>query len=100
MSRRQTDSFAARRGRMPVTTLAQTTPLALHEAARRHGDAPAVGDGDTRLSWSQLLDSVRETARALIARGIERGDRFGIWTPNTHHYVPALLDALPPGAPI
>jgi len=74
-----------------VTTLAQTTPLALHEAARRYGDAPAVGDRDVRLSWSQLLDSVRETARALIARGVQRGDRIGIWAPNTHHWVTAVL---------
>ncbi|MEC3955402.1 FadD3 family acyl-CoA ligase [Nocardia sp. CDC153] len=74
-----------------MTSPPQTTPLALHEAARRHGDAPAVGDGAVRLSWSQLLDSVRETARALMARGIQRGDRIGIWAPNTHHWVTAVL---------
>ncbi|APA95349.1 FadD3 family acyl-CoA ligase [Nocardia seriolae] len=74
-----------------MTSPPQTTPLALHEAAHRYGDAPAVGDGAVRLSWSQLLDSVRETARALIARGIQRGDRIGIWAPNTHHWVTAVL---------
>ncbi|MFI6870542.1 FadD3 family acyl-CoA ligase [Nocardia sp. NPDC050406] len=74
-----------------MTSPPQTTPLALHAAAATYGDAPAVGDGDVRLSWSQLLDSVRETARALMARGIERGDRVGIWAPNTHHWVTALL---------
>ncbi|MVU79332.1 AMP-binding protein [Nocardia sp. ET3-3] len=74
-----------------MTSPPQTTPLALHEAARLYGDAPAVGDGAVRLSWSQLLDSVRETARALIARGIQRGDRIGIWAPNTHHWVTAVL---------
>ncbi|MEC3913668.1 FadD3 family acyl-CoA ligase [Nocardia sp. CDC160] len=74
-----------------MTSPPQTTPLALHEAARLHGDAPAVGDGAVRLSWSQLLDSVRETARALMARGIQHGDRIGIWAPNTHHWVTAVL---------
>ncbi|GAB2528260.1 FadD3 family acyl-CoA ligase [Nocardia heshunensis] len=74
-----------------MTSPPQTTPLALHEAAHRYGDAPAVGDGAVRLSWSQLLDSVRETARALLARGIQRGDRIGIWAPNTHHWVTAVL---------
>ncbi|GAB0105237.1 3-((3aS,4S,7aS)-7a-methyl-1,5-dioxo-octahydro-1H- inden-4-yl)propanoate--CoA ligase FadD3 [Nocardia sp. JMUB6875] len=74
-----------------MTSPPQTTPLALHEAATLYGDAPAVGDGAVRLSWSQLLDSVRETARALIARGIQRGDRIAIWAPNTHHWVTAVL---------
>ncbi|MFE5289464.1 FadD3 family acyl-CoA ligase [Nocardia sp. NPDC056611] len=74
-----------------MTSPPQTTPLALHAAAHAYGDAPAVADGAVRLSWSQLLDSVRETARALMARGIERGDRIGIWAPNTHHWVTAVL---------
>ncbi|UGT40013.1 FadD3 family acyl-CoA ligase [Nocardia yamanashiensis] len=74
-----------------MTSPPQTTPLALHAAAATYGEAPAVGDGAVRLSWSQLLDSVRETARALIARGIQRGDRIGIWAPNTHHWVTAVL---------
>ncbi|MBF6236152.1 FadD3 family acyl-CoA ligase [Nocardia otitidiscaviarum] len=74
-----------------MTPPPQTTPLALHDAARAYGDAPAVVDGAVRLSWAELLDSVRETARALLARGIGSGDRIGIWAPNTHHWVTAVL---------
>ncbi|WP_067698686.1 FadD3 family acyl-CoA ligase [Nocardia jejuensis] len=74
-----------------MTSPPQTTPLALHEAASVFGSAPAVADGAVRLSWTQLLDSVRETARVLIARGVRRGDRIGIWAPNTHHWVTAVL---------
>ncbi|NNH73513.1 AMP-binding protein [Nocardia uniformis] len=74
-----------------MTPPPQTTPLALHDAARAFGDAPAVVDGAVVLSWAQLLDSVRETARALLARGIATGDRIGIWAPNTHHWVTAVL---------
>ncbi|MCP9621403.1 AMP-binding protein [Nocardia otitidiscaviarum] len=74
-----------------MTPPPQTTPLALHDAARAYGDAPAVVDGAVRLSWAELLDSVRETARALLARGIGGGDRIGIWAPNTHHWVTAVL---------
>ncbi|MEU6587552.1 FadD3 family acyl-CoA ligase [Nocardia sp. NPDC046763] len=83
-----------------MTSPPQTTPLALHAAAHAYGDAPAVGDGAVRLSWSQLLDSVRETARALMARGIQRGDRIGIWAPNTHHWVTAVLASHYVGAAI
>ncbi|WP_405133733.1 FadD3 family acyl-CoA ligase [Nocardia sp. NBC_01388] len=74
-----------------MTSPPQTTPLALHHAASAFGSAPAVCDGAVTLSWEQLLDSVRETARALLARGVRRGDRIGIWAPNTHHWVTALL---------
>ncbi|MGV9412733.1 FadD3 family acyl-CoA ligase [Nocardia sp. NPDC003693] len=74
-----------------ASSLPQTTPLALHAAAEAYGSAPAVTDGAVRLSWAQLLDSVRETARVLIAQGVERGDRVGIWAPNTHHWITAVL---------
>ncbi|MEV6429890.1 FadD3 family acyl-CoA ligase [Nocardia sp. NPDC051463] len=81
-----------------MTTPAQTTPLALHDAARTYGGAPAVGDGDVRLDWTQLLTSVQEVARALIARGVHAGDRVAMWAPNTHHWVIAALAAHYAGA--
>ncbi|RDI66166.1 FadD3 family acyl-CoA ligase [Nocardia pseudobrasiliensis] len=81
-----------------MTTLVQTIPLALREAAREFGDDIAISDGATRLSWAQLLDAVRETAAALIARGVERGDRVAIWAPNTWHWVVAALGAQYAGA--
>ncbi|MGN2641935.1 FadD3 family acyl-CoA ligase [Nocardia takedensis] len=76
-----------------MTTPAQTTPKALHDAAAEFGDAPAVVDGDTTLSWRELLDEVRTVARALIARGVGHGDRVAMWAPNTHHWVTAALAA-------
>ncbi|WP_054816609.1 FadD3 family acyl-CoA ligase [Nocardia arizonensis] len=81
-----------------MTTPAQTTPRALHNAARDFGDRPAVVDGEVRYDWNQLLDSVRETARALIARGVAHGDRVAMWAPNTHHWVVAALAAQYVGA--
>ncbi|MFI5780109.1 FadD3 family acyl-CoA ligase [Nocardia sp. NPDC051570] len=81
-----------------MTTLVQTTPLALHQAAREFRDEIAISDGETRLSWAQLLDAVRRTAGALIARGVERGDRVAIWAPNTWHWVVAALGAQYAGA--
>ncbi|WP_067681257.1 FadD3 family acyl-CoA ligase [Nocardia miyunensis] len=74
-----------------MTTLSQTTPRALHDAARAYGDAPAVHDGEVQLSWTQLLDQVQQVAGALIARGVRRGDRISIWAPNTYHWVVAAL---------
>ncbi|MCX4093470.1 FadD3 family acyl-CoA ligase [Nocardia sp. alder85J] len=81
-----------------MTTPPQTTPGALHAAALAYGDAAAVRDGDVELSWSQLLDEVRQVAGALIARGVDRGDRIAIWAPNTYHWVIAALAAHYTGA--
>ena len=44
--------------------------------------------------------AVRTTARALIARGIEPGDRVAMWAPNTYHWVVAALGAQYAGAAI
>ncbi|WP_431967122.1 FadD3 family acyl-CoA ligase [Nocardia sp. bgisy134] len=81
-----------------MTTPAQTTPMALHDAARTFGAAPALADGDVRLDWTQLLAVVQQTARALIARGVQSGDRVAMWAPNTHHWVVAALAAHYAGA--
>ncbi|MEV0034213.1 FadD3 family acyl-CoA ligase [Nocardia sp. NPDC050793] len=81
-----------------MTTPAQTTPMALHDAARTFGAAPALADGDVRLDWTQLLAAVQRTARALIARGVQSGDRVAMWAPNTHHWVVAALAAHYAGA--
>lgn len=72
---------------------AHTTPMALHAAARAYGSAPALADGSVRLDWNQLLESVQDVARALLARGIRLGDRVAIWSPNTYHWVIAALAA-------
>ncbi|GAD82743.1 fatty acid--CoA ligase family protein [Nocardia asteroides NBRC 15531] len=81
-----------------MTTPAQTTPQALRDVAAAYPHEPALIDGATRLTWADLLDRVRIAARALIARGIEPGDRVAMWAPNTHHWVVAALAAHSVGA--
>src|SRR5690606_18998386 len=68
-----------------------TTPRLVQEAATRMGDAPAVVDGDTTLSYAELEQRVLEGARGLIAAGIEPGDRASIWAPNIWEWVVAVL---------
>jgi fatty-acyl-CoA synthase len=48
-----------------------------------------VVHGDRRSSYRQLEDRVDRLARALLAAGLERGDRVAFLSPNT----PALLEA-------
>lgn len=74
--------------------------MALHDAARSYGAAPAIVDGALRLDWAELLVAVQEVARALIARGVRSGDRVAMWAPNTHHWVVAALAAHYAGAAV
>ncbi|MGH3647707.1 MAG: FadD3 family acyl-CoA ligase [Micromonosporaceae bacterium] len=76
----------------------QTIPAALRDTAARYGDAQALVDGDVRLTWHELHQAAQQTAGALIARGIEPGDRVAVWSPNTHHWVRVALGALYAGA--
>ncbi|MFT4200191.1 FadD3 family acyl-CoA ligase [Gordonia sp. (in: high G+C Gram-positive bacteria)] len=79
----------------------QTTPQALRRAAQNWPDRPAIVDdqwsdvlGLTEpiiLTWEQLLGQVRVFAAALVASGVEPGDRVAIWAPNSYHWPIAAL---------
>jgi len=76
----------------------QTIPAALARAAQAYGDAPALAEpGGPRLSWRDVHEQAGTVSRALIAAGIEPGDRVAVWSPNTHHWVLAALGALGAG---
>lgn len=45
-------------------------------------EALVVRHQGLRYSWRTLADAVERQARALMALGLERGDRLGIWAPN------------------
>jgi HIP---CoA ligase len=67
-------------------------------AAERYGKAEAVVDGSLRLSFDQLVDESINVTRALVAAGVEAGDRIGVWAPNSARWVLAALGALGAGA--
>ncbi|HEY0879392.1 MAG TPA: AMP-binding protein [Zeimonas sp.] len=61
-----------------------TIPTLLDEAVHRHGSRDAavfVADG-VRISWHDLRRRSDDVAAGLLALGIGRGDRVGIWAPN------------------
>ncbi|NLU82198.1 3-[(3aS,4S,7aS)-7a-methyl-1,5-dioxo-octahydro-1H-inden-4-yl]propanoyl:CoA ligase [Rhodococcus sp. HNM0569] len=74
-----------------MTEKPRTTPAALVRAADLYADRIAVADGDTRLTFAQLHARARDFAAAAIARGLEPGGRVAIWSPNTYHWIVALL---------
>ena len=68
-----------------------TIPAMVRDAARRFGDAEAVVDGDRRVGFTALTAMVSDTARALIASGIEPGHRVAVWAPNSLEWLVAAL---------
>jgi acyl-CoA synthetase (AMP-forming)/AMP-acid ligase II len=75
-----------------------TIPALVAAAAAQYGDAEAVADGDRRVSFTDLEALTRRAAAVCVRRGVEPGDRIGIWAPNTLDWVVAALGALSAGA--
>lgn len=74
-----------------MTTAARTTPAVLDRVARELPDHAAVVTSAKTLTYADLHTEVRRAAAALIALGIQPGDRVAIWSPNTWHWVVASL---------
>ena len=83
---------------MHQITAPRTIPVVLDRAVERFGEAEALVDGDLRLSFRELADRADEVARALVASGVEAGDRVALWAPNTAEWVLAALGAYRAGA--
>jgi fatty-acyl-CoA synthase len=77
-----TESYS--RGRQTPPLLEQTIGSNLDATIRRFGTREALVSfhQGLRYTWSELGDAVDEVARGLIAAGLTKGDRLGIWSPN------------------
>lgn len=78
-----------------MLALQKTIPAILIEAAKQRGDTIAIveNNGGPQRSWSynQLLQDAQKAAKAFMAAGIEKGDRFAIWAPNLTSWIIATL---------
>jgi len=59
----------------------------LRRASTVYADKTAVVDGDLRLTYRELQARVDQLSRALLAAGIEPGDRVCILSPNSHFFL-------------
>lgn len=65
-----------------------------------HGDVEAVVDGGVGLSHAALHESARRFAAALVASGVDPGDRVAVWASNSLEWVVAALGLWQAGAVI
>jgi acyl-CoA synthetase (AMP-forming)/AMP-acid ligase II len=78
--------------------LPATLPALLRQAAQKRPTHPAIVDGGTTLSYAELFERSQAVARALVAVGVQHGDRVAIWAPNLHEWILAACGTHAVGA--
>ncbi|BBF69867.1 dicarboxylate--CoA ligase PimA [Sphingomonas bisphenolicum] len=77
-------------------------PLSMGEmvthSVKAHPDAPMIDFMGRHFSYGAMLEQIRRIACGLQGMGVKKGDRVGLYLPNTPHYVAAYYGALMAGA--
>jgi len=83
----ETTSYAS--GPSDTPLIGRTIGDDLRRTVERQPDREALVDvpADARWTYRELDDAVDRLASALLAEGIEKGDRVGIWSPNAAAWV-------------
>jgi acyl-CoA synthetase (AMP-forming)/AMP-acid ligase II len=84
-------------GEGPMTAV-RTIPALVARAGDEFGGREAIVDGEVRWTFGELAGQVYRCAGAMIAAGVEPGDRVAVWAPNSHRFVVAALGAVTAGA--
>ncbi len=72
--------------------MSTTVPAAFAESVARHAERTAVvGEDGVSLSYAELDARRIEAARALLALGVQHGDRIAVWAPNGVEWIVAGL---------
>lgn len=77
-------TLAIDQGATDVELLEQTIGENLEATVARYPDREAfvVSHQGIRQTWSEFDATVNQVAKGLMAKGIEKGDRVGMWSPN------------------
>ncbi len=73
-------------------------PSMVAASAARFGPKPAIVDGDTEITYAELVERSRRFGAALVASGIGPGDRVAIWAQNSAEWIVAALGLFAAGA--
>jgi fatty-acyl-CoA synthase len=80
-------SYSFGTGNIPLK--GETIGVNLRKTVEKFGDREAlvVVSQNYRATYNELWKQVAEVAKALLAVGVKRGDRVGIWAPNRFEWV-------------
>jgi len=83
------DKLSYVHGANAVPLLGETIFGNLRRTAERFGkrEALVVAHQGYRATYAELIDQCEAIARGLVARGVRKGDRVGIWSPNRYEWV-------------
>tara|TARA_Y100000994_G_scaffold11436_1_gene9121 strand:+ start:2127 stop:3725 length:1599 start_codon:yes stop_codon:yes gene_type:complete len=73
-------------------------PALVARAAREFGPSEAISDGDVSYSFAEVADLIDTASGALVASGVQRGDRVAVWAPNSWEWVIAAMAVFSSGA--
>jgi fatty-acyl-CoA synthase len=76
-------------GASAVPLLGETIGENLRRTVERvpHSEALVARHQNYRASYAELWQQTSQVARGLLARGVQKGDRVGIWSPNRAEWV-------------
>ncbi len=82
-------SLSYSHGASAVPLLGETIGENLRSTVERHGgcEALVVRHQGYRATYRELWEQSGRAARGLLARGVAKGDRVGIWSPNRYEWV-------------
>jgi acyl-CoA synthetase (AMP-forming)/AMP-acid ligase II len=82
----------------PADDVPPTVPAAVRRSAALWPGDEAVVEGDERLTYAELADRMTLVGRALVASGVEPGDRVAVWAPNSLAFIVAAMGGYACGA--
>ncbi|NOK39477.1 AMP-binding protein [Corallococcus exercitus] len=79
-----TTALSYAHGTSTTPLLGETIGQNLRRTVERFGDREAlvVASQNYRVTWRQFWDATTAVAKGLLALGIQKGDRVGLWSPN------------------
>lgn len=86
--------------RPPDDLLRVTFPQAIARQAAVIGDRELLVDGERRLTYGEFATRMTVAARALMAVGLQVGDRVAVWAPNSVEWLITALGASAAGAAV
>lgn len=74
-----------------MSDLNRTIPQVLLAAAEQHGPRPAIVEDGGQLTFAELKARADLLAKAVLAVGLQPGERFAVWAPNMADWVCTAL---------